>query len=157
MPKKVYRSLFDADDVYEVEELTDNPDISTSGIAEVKTEDAGGPAAGHTIEECWDAIQGIKDSLEKLTAKSKVKDGNEPATEMKVEEQEIDIDSSKPVNANDSDDEDEEEEEVEVKASKDVKDAYSPFTRAGAAKKADPAVATQVAFQKRYDSVANKG
>ena len=152
MAKKVYRSLFDNDDVYEVEELTDNPDISTSGIAAVKTEDAGGPGAGagHTIEECWDAIQQIRDMLKDSKG---VKDGNEPAAENKVEPLKMEIDKTNPVNAQDANgDEDEEDKET----SKEVKDAYSGFTRVGEKKKVDPAVATQVAFQSRYDSVGNK-
>lgn len=161
MPKKVYRSLFDADDVYEVEELTDNPDISESGVARVKTEDAsvkkdeGGP----TLEGCWDAIKDLSAKFDAAFGtggsggKPKIKDGNEPATDMEVEPLKQEIDGSKPVNAQDADDKDEDGKET----SKDVKDAYSGFTRVGEKKVMDTATATQVAFQSRYDKVANKG
>lgn len=169
MPKKVYRSLFDADDVYEVEELTDHPDISESGIAAVKTEDAkskkdeGGP----TLEGCWDAIKDLSAKFDAAfgtggsAGKPKIKDGNEPATGMEVEPLKMEIDKSEPINAQDSDDEDvdkddEGEDKDGEKASKDVKDAYSGFTRVGEKKVMDTATATQVAFQSRYDKVANK-
>ena len=149
MAKKVYRSLFDSDDVYDVDELTDNPDISTSGVAAVKAEDAGEPGVGaHTVEECWDAIQEIRDMLKKG-----VKDGNEPAAENKVEPLNVEIDNAKQVNAQDDDGE---EDNKEVGASKGVKDAYSSFTRVGEKKVVDVATATQVAFQSRYDGVGNK-
>lgn len=159
MTKKVYRSLFDADDIYEVEELTDNPDISESGVAKVKTKDAkskkdeGGP----TLEGCWDAIKDLSAKFDAAfgTGKPKIKDGNEPATGMEVEPLKQEIDGSKPVNAQDADDEDKDEDGKET--SKDVKDAYSGFTRVGDKKIADTATATQVAFQSRYDKVANKG
>lgn len=167
MPKKVYRSLFDADDVYEVEELTDNPDISESGVAKVKTEDAkskkdeGGP----TLEGCWDAIKDLSAKFDAVfgtggsAGKPKIKDGNEPATGMEVEPLKQEIDGSKPVNAQDADGADDEEDKDEDSkvTSKDVKDAYSGFTRVGEKKVMDTATATQVAFQSRYDKVANKG
>lgn len=156
--KKVYRSLFDSDDVFEVEELTDNPEVSTEGIAEVK-KDEDGTKTTHTIDECWNAIQEIKASL----AGGKVKDANEPATPDKVEPQKVDIDKSKAVNATDGFDEDdptkvgdESKEDEEDDTTKGVKDSYSAFTRVGEKKKVDPAVATQVAFQSRYDRIANK-
>ena len=80
---------------------------------------------------------------------------------MEVEPLKMEIDKSKPVNAQDSDDEDvdkddEGEDKDGEKASKDVKDAYSGFTRVGEKKVMDTATATQVAFQSRYDKVANK-
>lgn len=212
MPKKVYRSLFDADDVYEVEELTDNPDISESGVAKVK-KDEGGP----TLEGCWDAIKKLSEKFDVAFGTPKIKDGNEPATWMEVEPLKQEIDGSKPVNAQDARDayavflgggtpyvcfanseasarKFAEESEGDgsratkviklvkntrdydyyvgdprsvpiadadgandKETSKDVKDAYSGFTRVGEKKVMDTATATQVAFQSRYDKVANKG
>lgn len=169
MPRTVYRSLFDADDVYEVEELQDNPDISESGVAAVKTEDAkfkkdeGEP----TIQDCWNAIKDLSAKFDAAfgtggsDGKPKLKDGNEPATGMEVEPVEAEIDKSKPVNAQDSDDGDEDRDDESEgkdrdKASKDVKDAYSGFTRVGEKKVMDTVTATQIAFQSRYDKVANK-
>lgn len=165
MPRTVYRSLFDADDVYEVEELKDNPDISESGVAAVKTEDAkfkkdeGEP----TIQDCWNAIKDLSAKFDAAfgtggsDGKPKLEDGNEPATGMEVEPVEAEIDKSKPVNVQDSDDGDEEREGKDRdKASKDVKDAYSGFTRVGEKKVMDTVTATQIAFQSRYDKVANK-
>ena len=162
MGKKVYRSLFDSDDVYEVEELTDEPTISTSGVATVKTDDGcGGGSATHTVDECWDAIEKLTKKVDDALfgGKSKVKDGNEPATEMKVEPQKIEIDKTNPVNAQDADPEDDTKKPAEEggeDANKEVKDAYAAFTRIAGSKKVDPATATQVAFQKRYERVANK-
>lgn len=74
---------------------------------------------------------------------------------------EAEIDKSKPVNAQDSDDGDEDKDDESEgkdrdKASKDVKDAYSGFTRVGEKKVMDTVTATQIAFQSRYDKVANK-
>lgn len=167
--KKIYRSLFDSDDVYEVEEITDNPDESTDGIAGVKTSDECG-GKEPTVQDCMKAIMGLYDALgiDPKNGKKKVKDGNEPQTETKVTEQKVEIDKSKPVNPQDSDDED--EDEADVKDADDeendeddkgdkssVKDSYSVFARVGEGDKtADIMTATQVAFQKRYDSVANK-
>lgn len=166
MAKKVYRSLFDSDEVYEVEELTDEPEISTSGVAAVKTDGCGGPAAGapvHTVDECWDAIEKLTKKVDDALfgGKSNVKDGNEPATEMKVEPQKVEIDKSNPVNAQDADPEEKDapedsDKDDDSKASKEVKDTYAAFTRISGGQKVDPATATQIAFQKRYEKVANK-
>ena len=165
MAKKLYRSLFDSDDVFEVEELTDEPEISTSGIAQVKTDECGDPKAAtatHTVDECWDAIEKLTKKVDDALfgGKSNVKDGNEPATEMKVEPQKVEIDKSNPVNAQDADpseeDKDKKSEDGGTEASKEVKDTYAAFAQISDNKKVDPAVATQIAFQKRYEKVANK-
>lgn len=162
--KKVYRSLFDSDDVYEVEELTDNPEISTENIAPVKQDDGEVPA-GHTIEDCWDAIQKLTDIV--MKSSKGVKD-DEPAVTNEVTPQAVDIDKSKPVTDEDEDEvnEDEEVEDCGVKYTdsdgecenedKSVKDSYSRFAGVKDSVKKDPIRATQIAFQHRYDKVANK-
>lgn len=171
MKKKLFRNLFDSDDVYEVEEITDDPDISTSGIAQVK-KDESGAATGEsekepTIKDCWDAIKKIADAVGCSLSGETKKDSNEPAEGNKVTTKGPDVDKSKSVTTNDSDDEDDETKKVEDEdgtddtkgedeKTKEVKDAYSAFARAGEKGKQDIAQATQVAFQHRYDAVANK-
>lgn len=165
MGKKVYRSLFDSEDVFEVEELTDDPEVSTEGIATVK-KDASGEPVQHTVEDCWDAIQKIADAVGCKLGKG-VTDANEPGESTKVTKQNPTIDTKKDSEEGEEDDETknkkvgdaeegEEGEEDDKGAAKDVKDAYKPFTSVGEKKKVDTAVATQVAFQHRYDAVANK-
>lgn len=145
MPKKVYRSLFDSDDVYEVEELADNPEISTKGVAEVKADDAGEV----TMKQLFDILTDIKG----LLSDKKVGDANEegapsnaPAEEAKVSEAEPVIDEAG---------EEGEEEDDTKKDKKGVKDSYSGFSRVGEAKKVDAVASTQVAFQNRYAKIAN--
>lgn len=156
MPKKVYRSLFDSDDVFEVEELTDDPEISTDDIVEVNTKDADEDAP--TLAKCWDAIKSLNAKMDAMMSGKKVKDGNEPAEEMKVTKVDPEIDNGKLVNAQDSEDEevDKSEEDEEKKEDKEVKDSYSVFARAGKEKVVDTATATQLAFQSRYDKCGNK-
>lgn len=167
MSKKIYRSLFDSDDVYEVEEISDDTEVSTEGIAEVKHDEDGceSKKEEHTIEDCWNAIQKLQDTLISKKEKEEVKD-DEPATEIKVEEQKANIDKSKSVNDDDEEEKVEEEEVVEDSEDKeddkkdedrkDVKDSYAAFANVRASKSEDLQAATQVAFQNRYNKVANK-
>lgn len=162
--KKLYRSLFDSDEVYEVEEISDDTEISTEDIAEVKHDEDGcaEKKEAHTIEDCWNAIQKLTDAVfsNKEEKKEEVKD-DEPAEANKVEPQKVDIDKSKSVN----DEEVEEEEVVEDSKpedeedegeKKEVKDAYSKFAKVTDSKLEDLQTATQIAFQNRYNKVANK-
>lgn len=145
MSKKIYRSLFDSDDVFEVEELTDET------VEEVEATDADEDNVSNR-----QLLDILKDILEAVKGGSKVTDsdqnentggstkGCEPAGEMKVEPAKTVIDED-------------DEEKVEVEAEKEVKDAYSQFTRVGAVKdSANFIQSTQVAFQNRYNKVANK-
>ena len=159
MKKKIYRSLFDSDEVYEVEEITDNPEVSTDNISPVKQDDGCAVENGHTIEDCWNAIQKLSDAI--FNKSKKEVDDNEPANTNEVTPQKVEIDKSKSVN----DDEEVEEEEIvedadeseeDKKSEKEVKDAYSKFAKVSDSVKQDPILATQVAFQSRYNNVANK-
>lgn len=162
--KKVYRSLFDSDEVYEVTELTDDPEVSSDGVASVKKDSDPEPTKGHTIEDCWGAIQKIADAVGcKLDGEDKgkkgVTDANSPAEGNEVTKQNPTLDSEddedgeeddKSKKVSDSEDED------DPKAPQEVKDAYKGFTSVGEKKKFDIKAATQVAFQNRYNAVANK-
>lgn len=156
MAKKVYRSLFDSDDVYEVEEINDDPSKSTSGIAEVRKDEDG---TEPTLKDCWNAIQKLGDAVAELAGKGKEKkDANEPAEENKAKEGGSDIDKSKPVNAQDADDGDgDEEKDNGEEDGKEVKDSYKAFTSVGSKSDKEAQVtAVQVAFQSRYDNIGNK-
>lgn len=164
--KKVYRSLFDSDEVYEVEEITDNPEISTEEIAEVKQDNDGCESKKeHTVEDCWNAIMKLQDALiSKKEEKEEVKD-DEPAVESKVEAQKANIDKSKSVNDEEEEkveeeevveDSEDEEDDKKDEDRKDVKDSYAVFASVRDSKCEDLQAATQVAFQNRYNKVANK-
>lgn len=164
--KKVYRSLFDSDEVFEVEELTDNPEVSTEGIQAVKTEDR-----GITLDKVYDMLSEVRDLLRKPKADSEPAvnentggstGGNAPAEENKVERVEPVIDKKAKAKDNEAKEEPattEEASKVESEpegTANDVKDSYSAFTRVGETKKQDTITATQIAFQNRYAKVANK-
>lgn len=153
MPKKVYRSLFDNNDVYEVEELTDKPAVSTEGVAGVKKDDA----EEVTMKQLLDALNEIKGLLtEKKVGDAEkvagVGEGNAPAVEANVTKVNPVIDEA----AESKEAEEKSKEKDEKGAEKEVKDAYSQFSVVSGVKKEDPSVSTQVAFQKRYNNVANK-
>ena len=143
MSKKIYRSLFDSEDVYEVEELTDNPEVSTEGIATVKKDEG-----EITNKQLYDLICEIRDLFKKPVT------DNEPAIENEVAPLKQEIDKTAPVTTNDED----ETEKVgeEEKTSKEVTDSYSKFATGVVNKDKDSVVTAQVSFQNRYNKVANK-
>lgn len=167
MSKRIYRSLFDSDDVFEVEEVKDNPDISTEGVAATK-QDSGEEVKEEkfTLEDCGKAIKALKDEFTEFKKQFEKKDNIEPAGGDKVTKQEPVIDGDDEIVEEGAQTEDAfceecgkevgDEEPKEGDTAQAVKDAYSKFTKVNDSKSADPRVATQVAFQKRYDSVANK-
>lgn len=142
MSKKIYRSLFDSEDVYEVEELTDNPEVSTEGIATVKKDEG-----EITNKQLYDLICEIRDLFKKPVT------DNEPAIENEVAPLKQEIDKTAPVTTNDED----ETEKVgeEEKTSKEVTDSYSKFATGVVNKDKDSVVTAQVSFQNRYNKVAN--
>lgn len=142
MSKKIYRSLFDSEDVYEVEELTDNPDVSTEGIATVKKDEG-----EITNKQLYDLMCEIRDLFKKPVT------DNEPAIENEVAPLEQEIDKTAPVTTNDEN----ETEKVgeEEKTSKAVTDSYSKFATGVVNKDKDSVVTAQVSFQNRYNKVAN--
>jgi len=143
MSKKIYRSLFDSEDVYEVEELTDNPEVSTEGIATVKKDEG-----EITNKQLYDLICEIRDLFKKPVT------DNEPAIENEVAPLKQEIDKTAPVTTND---ENETEKVVEEeKTSKEVTDSYSKFATGVVNKDKDSVVTAQVSFQNRYNKVANK-
>ena len=167
MGKKIYRSLFDSPDVFEVEELSDEPDTNVQcggeqdNIAKVKASDADEETVSNAqlrdlLKDILEAIKGkkeVSDSDQDPNTGGSTK-GCEPAGEMKVE-------SVDPIIDEDGADEDDEEKKVKVetetKTEKEVKDAYSNFTKVSGIKdSADLVTSTQVAFQNRYNKVANK-
>lgn len=153
MTKKVYRSLFDSDDVYEVEQLTDTPDISTAGVAKVAD-------AEPTLQNILDAINGLRDAI-----RGKVVD-NEPGEGNKVVNPNLEVDGTKAVNDGGEksgegeavavEGEKAESDEEGKEASKEVKDSYSGFANSGKTVVKDHVGKTQIAFQNRYAKVANK-
>ncbi len=157
MSKKVYRSLFDSDDVYEVEQLTDTPDISTEGVAKVAD-------AEPTLRNVLDAINGLRDAIRGKLADKEPGDGN------KVIDPDLEVDGTKAVNDEDGESGEgkpfeaggkkaegkEEGKEGGKEASKDVKDSYSGFANSGKNVVKDQIGETQIAFQNRYNNVANK-
>lgn len=150
MSKKIYRSLFDSDDVYEVEELTDNPEVSTKGIATVKQDEG-----EITNKQIYDLLCEIRDVLNKPIA------DNDPAVKTTVEPLKQEIDETAPATTNDEDGTKEPENkefkkvEEEEKTSKEVTDSYAKFAGKTVNQDSDN-VAVQVAFQNRYAKVANK-
>lgn len=144
MGKKVYRSLFDSDDVFEVEELTDEP--APTNPAE-PAGGAGNPV--HTVDECWDAIEQLTKKVDDaLCGGNRVKDGEDPDNSTKGKEGETTVKAT--------DEDPDADDKSGDDASKDVKDSYSVFAKVGDSKKLDPAVGAQIAFQERYEKVANK-
>jgi hypothetical protein len=142
MSKKIYRSLFDSEDVYEVEELTDNPEVSTEGIATVKKDEG-----EITNKQLYDLICEIRDLFKKPVT------DNEPAIENEVAPLKQEIDKTAPVTTNDEDETEKVEEEE--KTSKEVTDSYSKFATGVVNKDKDSVVTAQVSFQNRYNKVAN--
>jgi len=142
MSKKIYRSLFDSEDVYEVEELTDNPEVSTEGIATVKKDEG-----EITNKQLYDLFCEIRDLFKKPVT------DNEPAIENEVAPLKQGIDKTAPVTTNDEN----ETEKVgeEEKTSKEVTDSYSKFATGVVNKDKDSVVTAQVSFQNRYNKVAN--
>lgn len=140
--KRIYRSLFDADEIYEVEELTDNPEVSTEGIAKVKQDET-----EISNKQLWDLLCEVKDLLN-----GKPIGDNEPEAENKVKPVNPEIDNEEVVTTNDE----EEIKKVEEENERSVKDSYSKFAKDTGAKVDKGITPVKVAFQKRYDAVANK-
>jgi len=141
MPRtKVYRSLFDSDDVFEVEELTDTTETESKKIKQDEGE--------ITNKQIWDLLCEMRDTL-----CAKPVTDNEPAENNSVSPVKQEIDKEEPVTTNDE--YESEKVENEEEASREVKDTYSKFAN-NLVNKDSGGVSTQVAFQNRYAKVANK-